>query len=106
MHVNLAGGVKPGKLKLSYLNGKRSVQGELGIGFNFLNTEPLIFLGVNGPYVAAGIDGYLNPGFVPYAQVHTQGKFDKPSQRSSCVPLDDGDFSGAWQDIDCTVPNN
>lgn len=78
-HLNLAGGVKPGKLKLSYLNGQENLQGELGVGYDFIKAAPLAFLGFNAPYIAAGVDGYLNPGFVPYATLHSQGKFDKPA---------------------------
>jgi hypothetical protein len=78
-HLNLAGGVKPGKLKLSYLDGKENLQGELGVGYDFIKAAPLLSLGLNAPYIAAGVDGYLNPGFVPYATLHSQGKFDKPA---------------------------
>jgi hypothetical protein len=101
-HVNLAGGIKPGKLKLSYLNGKENVQGEIGVGFDFLKSEPLLGLGINGPYTAIGIDGYLNPGFVPYFQLHSQGEFDKPEQKTKCVYLGDGNLSGTYFDPDCT----
>lgn len=78
-HINLAGGVKPGKLKLGYLNGKEDIQGELGIGYDFLKNAPLLGLGINAPYVNAGVDAYMNPGFVPYGTLHTQGEFDKPN---------------------------
>ena len=76
--LNLAGGVKPGSLKLTALDGKENLQGELGIGYNFLKSEPMLVLGANAPYVAIGINGYLNPGIMPYATLRTQGKFDKP----------------------------
>ncbi len=78
-HLNLTGGVQPGKLKLSYLDGDNDVQGELGIGVNFLTAAPMVFLGLRGPYVAAGVDAYLGLGFVPYAMIHTSGSFDEPS---------------------------
>ena len=78
-HVNLAGGVKPGKLKLSYLNGQDNLQGEVGGGYDFIKAAPLVFLGVNSPHLAVGIDGYMNPGLVPYATVHTQDEFDLPA---------------------------
>lgn len=78
-HINLAGGVKPGKLKLGYLNGKEDIQGELAIGYDFMKNAPLLGLGINAPYVNAGVDAYMNPGFVPYGTLHTQGEFDKPN---------------------------
>lgn len=77
--LNLVGGVKPGNLKLTALDGKEDLQGELGVGYNFLKSNPMLVLGVNAPYIAVGINGYLNPGIVPYATIHTQGKFDKPA---------------------------
>ena len=105
-HVNLAGGVKPGKIKLGYLNGKEDFQGEIGVGYDFLKRAPLLGIGVNAPYVNAGVDVYGNPGFVPYATLHSQGEFDKPSGTSSqCV------YNGSWPlstylytDPNCTIP--
>lgn len=85
-HVNLAGGIKPGKLKLSYLDGKEDLQGELGIGYDFLKGAPLLGLGLNAPHIGAGVDAYAGLGFIPYATLHSQGKFDKPTQTpSQCV---------------------
>ena len=85
-HLNLAGGVKPGKLKLGYLNGKENLQGEVGIGYDFLKNAPLLGLGINAPHISAGVDAYMGPGFVPYGTLHTQGKFKKPSQTpAQCV---------------------
>lgn len=78
-HINLAGGVKPGKLKLGYINGKENIQGEVGIGYDFMKNAPLLGLGINAPHVSAGVDAYMNPGFVPYGTLHTQGEFDKPN---------------------------
>lgn len=98
-HINLAGGVKPGKLKLGYLNGKENLQGEVGIGYDFLKNAPLLGLGINAPHISAGVDAYMGPGFVPYGTLHTQGKFKKPSQTpAQCVP----DVSGEYFDEFCT----
>ena len=104
-HLNLAGGVKPGKLKLSYLNGKENIQGEIGAGYDFMRSAPLLGLGLNGPFVAAGVDGYLNQGIVPYINLQSQGKFSKPSYRSTttCTPINGS--SGDFTDPNCTNPN-
>lgn len=96
-HLNLAGGVKPGKIKLGYINGKENLQGEIGIGYDFLKNAPLLGLGVNAPYISAGVDAYTGPGFVPYVTVHSQGKFDKPNQQ--CVV----DPAGIYDDENCTM---
>ena len=82
-HINLLGGVAPGMLKLSYLHGKEDFQGEIGVGYNFIKSAPLLGVGVNAPYVSAGVDGYLNPGFVPYATLHSQGQYDKPRGKTT-----------------------
>lgn len=106
-HLNLAGGIKPGKIKLSYLNGKEDIQGELGIGYDFLRGAPLLGLGVNAPYISAGVDGYLNGNIVPFATLHSQGKFKKPESGSArrCAQdlppvYDDGHYS----DSACSNP--
>ena len=97
LHINVAGGVRPGKLKLGYLNGKEDLQGEAAVGFNFLNNKPLLALGLNIPYASAGVDIYANPGVDPYFTVDTQGKFKKPKRR--CV-VDPG---GKFTDPTCTT---
>lgn len=87
-YLDLARGFAPGALKLSYLNGKENLQGELGLGYNFAKAAPMLGIGLNAPYVAAGFDAYLNPGFVPYGLLHSQGKFRKPGMTPSCNPGD------------------
>jgi hypothetical protein len=100
-HLNLAGGIAPGKLKLSYLNGKENIQGEIGAGYDFVRSAPLLGIGLNGPFIAAGVDGYLNQGIVPYVTLQSQGKFSKPSYRNStnCV-LDN--TNGIYTNDTCT----
>ena len=102
-HFDVAGGFKPGKLKLSYLDGKEDMQGELGVGYDFLKTAPLLGLGVNIPHLAVGVDGYMGHGLVPYATLHTLGKFDKPAQgttsTTNCVQV----LGGTFNDPACTV---
>ncbi|HEX5786338.1 MAG TPA: hypothetical protein VFY35_16540 [Burkholderiaceae bacterium] len=96
--LNLAGGIKPGKLKLSYLNGKEDVQGELGLGYDFLKSAPLLGLGVNIPYLNAGVDIYRD-GYDPFVTLQTLKKWDKPAG-TTCVPSGSPDYS----DPNCTTP--
>lgn len=107
-HLNLAGGIKPGKLKLSYINGKDNIQGELGVGYDFMRSAPLLGIGLNGPFVAAGVDGYLSHGLVPYVTLQSQGKFSKPafgtSTTTNCVNV--GTNNGDFTDPDCTTNAN
>ena len=53
------------KIRAMGLAGSPSVQGELGIGYDFANQQPLIGAGIQGPYVEGGanylFDGQLNP---------------------------------------------
>lgn len=101
-HLNLAGGIKPGKLKLGYINGQEDFQGEVGIGYDFLKNAPLLGVGVNAPHVSAGLDVYANPGFVPHFTLHSKGEFDKPSGTSSqCVP---NNSTATYSDPNCTIP--
>jgi hypothetical protein len=100
-HLNFAGGVKPGKLKLSYLNGKDNLQGELGVGYDFIRSAPLLGLGLNGPFVAAGVDGYLSHGVVPYVTLQSQGKFSKPSFQNTTNCVQD-DINGIYDSNTCT----
>ena len=104
-HLNLAGGIAPGKLKLSYLNGKENIQGEIGAGYDFVRSAPLLGVGLNGPFVAAGVDGYLNKDLVPYLTLQSQGKFSKPSYQTttSCTPV--AGFSGDFINSSCTIAN-
>ena len=105
-HLNLAGGVKPGKFKLSYLNGKEDVQGELGIGYDFMRSAPLLGLGINAPYVSAGVDGYLNGSIIPFATLHSQGKFKKPDNATSRRCAQDSPpvyTTGHFMDAACTI---
>ncbi len=87
-HLNLAGGVAPGKIKLSALDGKNDLQAELGLGYNFMTAKPFVGLGLNAPYVAVGVDGYLTTGLVPYMTLHSLEAFDKPTQTTNytCPP--------------------
>jgi len=104
-HLNLAGGVKPGKLKLSYLNGKENIQGEVGIGYDFVRGAPLLGLGANGPFIGAGIDGYLNYDVIPYLNIHTQDRFKKPSNSTQqCVQDTVQNVVGHFQNANCNGP--
>lgn len=100
-HLNLAGGIKPGKLKLSYLNGKENVQGEVGVGYDFLRGAPLLGLGVNGPFIGAGVDGYLNFTIVPYLNLHTQDRFKKPSNSTQQCVSDGATIPGHSLNSNC-----
>ena len=72
------------KIRAMGLIGSPSIQGEAGIGYDFANMQPLIGVGIQGPYVEGGanylFDGQLNP----YLGVNTWG--NAPS-RNTIVTL-------------------
>ncbi len=100
--VNLSGGGEPAKIKLGYLNGsKNTLQSELGVGYNFLKSTPLIGAGLNAPYVNLGVDWNFGEGFDPYATLRSQGAFKKPTG-TTCVK-DAVTTDGHYTDSTCTV---
>lgn len=87
VHLNLVSGFSFSKLKLSYISGKNDMQGELGIGYDFLKAAPLLSLGANAANISAGIDAYTNPSFNPYVNLHSQGTFDAPNLKCVAAPV-------------------
>ena len=85
----LAGGVKPGKLRLKGFTGQENYQGELGGGYDFSNNGFFFGPSVNFPYVNVGADWQPNAGLKFYGMLHTVGKYKEPAATPSCDP---GDF--------------
>ena len=75
----LASGFAPASIKLGYLNGKEDFQGNIGLGYSFQSSQPLMFVGVNAPYSAFGLDVKRNFEISPYLQLHSHGKFKEPT---------------------------
>ena len=61
------------KLRIMGLYGLTGVQGEAGLGYDFANQQPLLGLGVQGPYVEGGVNVLLNQEFHPYLGANTFG---------------------------------
>lgn len=95
--LDLVGGIKPGKLKLNYLNGQENAQGEIGVGYDFMKAAPLLGLGVNVPYLNAGVDIYQD-GYDPFVTLQTLKKFHTPAGQT-CVLSP----SGLYADASCTT---
>ena len=95
-------GFQLGKLRAKYFDGKESVQGEVGGGYDF--TKGLFAgVGVHAPYSLIGLDlhPFINENkFVPYIQIDTIKKNNSSS--SSCVLRNDS--LGAWSNSACSVP--
>ena len=56
------------KLRVMGLYGSPSIQGEAGLGYDFANQQPLLGLGVQGPYVEGGVNVLLNQEFHPLSR--------------------------------------
>ena len=61
------------KIRALGLVGSTSVQGLAGIGYDFANQQPLLGVGVQGPYVEGGVNYLLNGEFHPYIGANTYG---------------------------------
>ncbi len=60
-----------GEFHVKALQGSRSVQGELGLGYGFQGEAFLLNGGVRGPFVNLGTDYLFGKGWQPYAGIDT-----------------------------------
>ncbi len=72
------------EVRLKYLNGSRSAQGEVGAGFSFASQAPLFNLGVQGPYINGNYDYLFGKGSLGSIGVNTLGKAKKPIETATC----------------------
>lgn len=61
------------KIRAMGLFGSTVVQGEAGIGYDFAHKQPLIGVGIQGPYVEGGANYLFDGEFHPYVGVDTFG---------------------------------
>ncbi|MEQ6291857.1 hypothetical protein ACFPAG_14705 [Vogesella sp. GCM10023246] len=92
VHINVLGGVSLSKLKLSYLNGKNDLQGEIGGGYDLGKQAPFASLGINAPFGAIGVDGFSLHELAPSLTIHSQEEFNTPSTSCQNVGLGQGQF--------------
>lgn len=77
-------GLQLGAVRLKAIDGNRSYQGELGVGYSFASGVPLLTGGLFGSHLMAGTDYLIGTGWQPYVGVHTLGKYRKPRGGVSC----------------------
>ena len=75
--------VGPGEIHLKALQGRRSVQGELGVGYGLQAGAFLLNGGVRAPYVNLGTDYLFGKGWQPYIGIDTLGRVKKPDEVST-----------------------
>ena len=63
--------IQIGEVHLKGIDGTRSVQGELGVGYGFQAAAFLVNGGVRAPYANAGTDYLFGKGWQPYIGVDT-----------------------------------
>ena len=73
------------KLRVMGLYGSTGIQGEAGFGYDFANQQPLLALGIQGPYVEGGINVLLNQEFHPYLGANTFG--NAPDKQTVPAPV-------------------
>ncbi len=71
------------KIRAMGLVGSTSVQGEAGIGYDFANQQPLIGVGIQGPYIEGGANYLFDGEFHPYLGIDTFGS--APSATTTIV---------------------
>jgi hypothetical protein len=67
--------------------GNTTFQGEAGIGYDFANEQPLIGVGIQGPYVEAGANYLFDGEFHPYIGVDTYGGAPGATSTTVFVPV-------------------
>lgn len=76
VHMNIAGQLSFGKVKLTGTTGKNDLMGEAGLGFG---TEGIFgTAGIWAPYLNAGVDLGFGGGLSGYAGFHTLDEWDVP----------------------------
>lgn len=98
--LSLAGGVKPGKLRLKGFTGQENYQWELGGGYDFSAKEVFFGPSINFPYVNLGADWLANLGLKPYVMLHTMDGYNEPAATPTC---DVGDTYNPTSGL-CEVP--
>ena len=71
-------GIAFDKVRLIGLDGRNDALGQLGFGYSALAKGFLFNIGAEVPYAMAGVDYIGGAGWVPYAGLHTQGRYKKP----------------------------
>lgn len=98
VHINLLDGVNVSKVKLSYLNGKNDLQGEIGGGYDLAKRAPFGSLGINAPFGTISVDGVSVRDLAPSLTIHSQEEFNTPSR--SCQFAGSG--NGLFTDANCS----
>ena len=73
-----------GEARVKYLNGKRSVQGEVGVGYSVAHQAFLINGGVQGPYANAGVDYLFDKGYLASIGVNSLNRVKEPKETQTC----------------------
>ena len=82
--MSLAGGVKPGKLRLKGFTGQENYQWELGGGYDFSAKGVFFGPSINFPYVNLGADWQPGLGLKAYGMLHTLDGYNEPGATPTC----------------------
>jgi hypothetical protein len=101
MQFNVFGGFRPGPLRLGYLRGKNSDQGEYGVGYDFASGLPQLSVGLNAAYLNADAVVDLHGHLDDELMLDSAGHLDRPGQQTTCA-LDVGAITGHYLNSSCT----
>jgi hypothetical protein len=73
-----------GEARVKYLNGRRSAQGEIGIGFSGAHEAFLINGGVQGPYANGSVDYLFDKGYLASIGVNSLNKVKNRKETLTC----------------------
>ena len=74
------------KLRVEGIQGDEDLQGQLGVGYNFAQSDFLLTGGGQGNYVFAGVDYTLGAGFDLRGGVNTISDYEVPSETVTLPP--------------------
>lgn len=73
-----------GEVRVKALQGRRSAQGELGLGYSIQGEAFLLNGGVQGAYVNAGTDYVFGKGWMPSIGINTLGRLRGATETTTC----------------------
>lgn len=76
----------PGEFRIKGIDGDRSSQGELGIGYSAAHAAFLLNGGLQGNHVYGGVDYLFGPGLKPYVGLNTIGSYSRVPRSATCPP--------------------
>jgi hypothetical protein len=86
LRFSLAGTASLEGVRLSYVSGNRDVLGNIGLGYSFKHSSPLLTGAIQAAHVRGGSDFVLNTNkFLPYVELNSLKPIKRVRSGSSCI---------------------